>query len=156
MQEAFVRVVNRLLADKDTLISCMLENIEKVFREQASVVDLAAIDGELKELQGEFAALVKLNLKTGIDDTIYGEEYSRIAGRIEELKSKRSSVTLAEIVRQETLGRMRDITEVLRSMDTLREFDEELFGILVERIKVMNLVQVEFVLRSGVGVTEII
>ncbi|MPN15955.1 hypothetical protein SDC9_163291 [bioreactor metagenome] len=28
LQEAFVRVVNRLLADKDTLISCMLENIE--------------------------------------------------------------------------------------------------------------------------------
>ena len=156
MQEAFVRVVSRLLTDKDTLISDMLENIEKVFRAQTSVVDLAVIDGELRELQGELAALVKLNLKTGIDDTIYGEEYSRIAGRMEELKGKRSSVTEAEIVRQETLGRMKEITEVLRSMDTLREFDEELFGILVERIKVMNLVQVEFVLRSGVGVTEII
>ena len=59
-------------------------------------------------------------------------------------------------MRQETLGRMKEITEVLRSIDTLREFDEELFGILVERIKVMDLVQVEFVLRSGVGVTEII
>jgi hypothetical protein len=156
LQEAFVRVVSRLLTDKDTLISDMLENIEKVFREQTSVVDLAVIDGELRELQGELAALVKLNLKTGIDDTIYGEEYSRIAGRMEELKSKRSSVTEAEIVRQETLGRMKEITEVLRSIDTLREFDEELFGILVERIKVMDLVQVEFVLRSGVGVTEII
>jgi hypothetical protein len=86
------------------------------------VVDLAAIDGELKELQGELAALVKLNLKTGIDDTIYGEEYNHIGGRVEELKSKRSSVTVAEIVRQEILGRMRDITEALRSMDTIEEF----------------------------------
>lgn len=33
-------------------------------------------------------------------------------------------------------------------------FDEELFGILVERIKVMHLVQVEFVLRSGVKMAE--
>lgn len=156
LQEAFVRVVNRLLVDKDTLISGMLENIEKVFRKQTSVVDLEAIDGELKELQGEMAALVKLNLKTGIDDTIYSEEYGRIAGRMEELKSKRSSVTEAEIVRQETPGRIRDITKVLRSMDTIGEFDEELFGMLVERIKVINLVQVEFVLRSGVGVVEIL
>jgi DNA invertase Pin-like site-specific DNA recombinase len=154
LQEVFVRVVNRLLTDKDTLLSDMLENIEKVFRKQTSVVDLAAIDGELKELQGELAALVKLNLKTGIDDTIYGEEYNRIASRMEELKSNRSSVTVAEFVRQETLARMREITEVLRSMDTIGEFDEELFGMLVERIKVINLVQVEFVLHSGVGIVE--
>lgn len=52
LQEAFVRVGNRLLTDKGTLISGMLENIEKVFRKQTSVVDLAAIDGELRELQG--------------------------------------------------------------------------------------------------------
>jgi hypothetical protein len=34
LQAAFVRVANRLLTDKDTLISDMLENIEKVFRKQ--------------------------------------------------------------------------------------------------------------------------
>ena len=156
LQEAFVRVVNRLLVDKDTLISGMLENIEKSFHEQTSTVDLALIDSELNELHGELAALVKLNVRTGIDDTIYSEEYSRIAGRIEELKNKRSLVTVAEIAKKETLGRMRDITEALRSMDAIGEFDDELFGMLVERIKVINLVQVEFVLRSGIGVIEII
>ncbi|WP_425057893.1 hypothetical protein [Sporomusa carbonis] len=40
----------------------------------------------------------------------------------------------------------------LWEMDGVREFDEELFGMLVERIRVINLVQVEFVLLpSGVG-----
>jgi site-specific DNA recombinase len=63
---------------------------------------------------------------------------------------------VAEITQQENIGRMREITEVLRSIDRIREFDEELFGMLVERIKVINLVQVEFVLRSGVGVIEVI
>lgn len=63
---------------------------------------------------------------------------------------------MAEITQQENIGRMREITEVLRSIDRIREFDEELFGMLVERIKVINLVQVEFVLRSGVGVIEVI
>ena len=90
-------------------------------------------------------------MKTRIDDTIYSEEYNRIASMMEGLKSNRSSVTVAEIARQETLGRMRNITEVLRSMDTIGEFDEELFGMLVERIKVINLVQVEFVLRAEAG-----
>jgi len=117
-------------------------------------VDLALIDSELKELNGELAALVKLNLRTGIDDTIYSEEYSRIGGRIQELKNKRSSVTVAEITRQETFGRMKEITEVLRSRDMIGEFDEGLFKMLVEQIKVINLVQVEFVLQSGVRFIE--
>ena len=156
LQEAFVRVVNQLLVDKDTLISLMLQNIEKVFSEQTGVVDLAAIDGELRALQGELAALVKLNLKTGLDDSIYSEEYGRIAGRMEKLKNERSRVAVAEIERRETFGRMRDITEVLQSVASIGEFDKELFGMLVERIKVVNLVQVEFELRSGVRVIEIL
>lgn len=41
-------------------------------------------------------------------------------------------------------------------MNDVEEFDEELFGMLVERIRVINLVQVEFVLRSGVRVVEVI
>ncbi|MPN31435.1 hypothetical protein SDC9_178909 [bioreactor metagenome] len=114
------------------------------------------IDGELQERQGELAALVKLNLKTGIDDTIYGEEYNRIASRMEELKSNRLSVTVAESVRRETLNRMQEIADTLRSKDTIGEFDEVLFGMLVEQIKVINLVQVEFVLQSGIEIVEII
>jgi site-specific DNA recombinase len=82
--------------------------------------------------------------------------FTVISNRLEELKNKRWSVTGAEITRQEIIGGMRNITEILRSMDTIGEFDEELCGMLVERIKVINLVQVEFMLRSEVGVTEII
>ena len=41
-------------------------------------------------------------------------------------------------------------------MDMIGKFEEELFGMLVEQIKGINLVQVEFVLQSGVGVVEVI
>lgn len=80
-----------------------LETVTSIFAQdtdilnQTSTVDLAMIDSELRALQGELATQVKLNLKTGIDDTIYGEEYKRIANRMEKLKNKRSSVTVAEI-----------------------------------------------------------
>ena len=41
-------------------------------------------------------------------------------------------------------------------MDMIGKVEEELFGMLVEQIKGINLVQVEFVLQSGVGVIEVI
>ena len=76
--------------------------------------------------------------------------------RFSYLQSKRSVVTNAEIVRRETLELVREIDKVLREMDSVQEFDEGLFGMLVERVRVMNIVQVEFVLRAGVGVVEVI
>ncbi len=53
-------------------------------------------------------------------------------------------------------GRVQEIAEVLRSIYGVQNFDEELFGTLVERTKVINLVQVEFVLQSGVEIIEIL
>ena len=41
-------------------------------------------------------------------------------------------------------------------MDMIGKFEAELFGMRVEHIKGINLVQVEFVLQSGVGVIEVI
>jgi len=152
LQEAFARAISQLMADRDAFIKRMTENIEKVFNEQASAVDIGVIDMRLDELRGQMAALVKLNLTAGIDDEIYSEEYSRIAGEIDDLKSRRVSVTQAETKQRETLSRVREITGVMRGMNSVPEFDEELFGRLVERVRVLNLVEIEFVLRSGVEV----
>jgi len=49
---------------------------------------------------------------------------------MEDLRSKQSVVTQAEIVRRETLERVRDIEKVPRGMDDVPEFDEGLFGML--------------------------
>lgn len=48
-------------------------------------------------------------------------------------------VLLRRKLRQGNFGIMRNITQALRSMNTIREFDKELFGMLVEQIKVINL-----------------
>jgi hypothetical protein len=65
-------------------------------------------------------------------------------------------LTPLEIARRETLERVREIDKVLRGMDGVPEFDEALFGMLAERVRVLNLVQVEFVLWAGVGIIEIL
>ena len=119
-------------------------------------MDVIAIDTRVEEIRSEMAALVKLNLTAGIGTEIYNDEYRRITSEIENLRTRRAGVTQADMMRQETLGRVREINKVLRETDGVKEMDEELFGMLVERIKVINLVLVEFVLRSGVEVVEII
>jgi site-specific DNA recombinase len=150
IKEAFVRVANQVIADRDVFIRRMTENVEQVYLVKASTVDVTAIDARLGELRQEMSALVKLNLTAGVNTEIYAEEYKRINGEMEDLQDKRSVVTRAEIVRRETLEKVQEIAKVLRVLDGVLEFDEGMFGTLVERIRVLNMVQVEFVLRAGV------
>jgi len=56
----------------------------------------------------------------------------------------------------ETIGRVREIAVLLRAMDGVQEFDEELFGMLIERIMIINLVQMEFRLKTGVYVLQVL
>lgn len=58
-------------------------------------------------------------------------------------------------MRRETLEKVQAIaSQGLREMNSLAEFDEGLFETLVERVRVLNLVQAEFGLRAGGGVIE--
>lgn len=134
----------------------MLENIEKVFTEEANSVDVAAIDKRLDELRGEMERLVKLNVKANLDADIYGEEYARITNEMDELRQQRLTFTQAEFKRKDTLSRIREIEKMLRAQDLLKEFDEDLFIAIVEQIQVKSLVEVVFVLKAGLEVREVL
>jgi len=138
-------MVNKQIKDTDKFISRMLENIEKVFSEKANSIDVAAIDKRLDELQEEMERLVRLNVKANLDADIYGEEYARITGEMEELRQQRSTFTQAEFKRKGTLSRVREIEKMLLGKELLKDFDEDLFKALVEQIRVKSLVDVVFV-----------
>ena len=48
------------------------------------------------------------------------------------------------------------IEKVLNSGEFISEFDDEIFQAMVERIKVKSIVKVEFILKSGIPVEEIL
>jgi site-specific DNA recombinase len=51
---------------------------------------------------------------------------------------------------------LQGIDKALRGTDAAQDFDEGLFGMLVERVRVMNIVQVEFVLWAEIRALEIL
>jgi len=156
LKEAFGRMVNRQVEDKDAFISKMLENIEKVFVEKANSFDVTAIDKRLDELWEEMERLVKLNVKANFDADIYGEEYVRISGEMDELKAMRAFFTQAEFKRKDAISRVREIEKKLLGQNLLKEFNEDLFIAKVEQIRVNSMVEVVFVLKTGFEVREAI
>lgn len=134
----------------------MTDNIEKVLNENKNDEELNTIDSKLEMLKEQITNLIRLNSRSNIDRDIYDEEYNRIALEMENLRSKRLAYTKTEIEFKNNYSRIREIEKMLNERELIDSFDEELFRVMVEKIKVVSLVEVEFVLKTGVVVREIL
>lgn len=56
---------------------------------------------------------------------------------------------------EDTVSRVREIEKMISEQCLLKVFDDNLFSVLVERIRVKSLVEVMFVLKAGVEVREV-
>ncbi|MDK2800544.1 MAG: hypothetical protein PWP27_1191 [Clostridiales bacterium] len=75
---------------------------------------------------------------------------------MENLRSQRLAYTKTEMECKNNYERVREIEKILNGHEMIKKFDEELFGVLVEQIRVVSLVEVEFILKIGVVVREIL
>lgn len=134
LKNAFVRVVNRMIEDKGEFLYVMLRNMERVLSEQAGEEEIVIVNRRIDQLREELSNLVKLNLRTHIDSEIYDEEYSRIAGDIEELREKKLTFDNDFLKRQNTMKRIKEIETELKDRSHIDQFDEELFLGIIESI----------------------
>jgi hypothetical protein len=131
-------------------------NIEKVLIKNKEDEEIKAIDSRLAEIREQITNLIRLNSRSSIDSDIYDEEYNRLVLEMENLRSKRLAYTKTEMECKNNYSRVREIEKILNEYGLINSFDEELFRVLVEKIRVVSLVEVEFVLKTGVVVGEII
>ncbi len=156
LKAAFIRVANKVIKDSDGFIKKMTDNIEKVLNENKNDEELNIIDSKLEMLKEQITNLIRLNSRSNIDRDIYDEEYNRLAVETENLRSKRLAYTKTEMEFKNNYSRIREIEKMLNERELIDSFDEELFRVMVEKIKVVSLVEVEFFLKTGVVVREIL
>ncbi|WP_231701852.1 hypothetical protein [Crassaminicella thermophila] len=75
---------------------------------------------------------------------------------MENIRSQRLVYTKNEMECKNNYSRVREIERILNEHEPINSFDEKLFRVLVEKIRVVSLVEVEFVLKIGVVVREIL
>lgn len=105
----------------------------------------------------ETVNLVRLNVRSGLDNQIYDEEYQRLEEEMQQLKEKKSKFDNTDLIREKGLQKVKEIKKVLDVReDIIKKFDDELFSQMVEQVKVISLVEVEFVYKIGVSIKEIL
>ncbi|WP_274939990.1 recombinase family protein [Chordicoccus furentiruminis] len=153
IKDAFIRVVNSLVTDKDEVLA----ELKAVQAELSGTKELEAEQRRLAEQMNVDAdavqEIIAVNARVAQDQAEYNVRYEALVSRFETTKAQYEKVT-AEItakgVRRREFGRFIQSVEKLPKIVT--EFDEALWGSLVDHLTVYSKDNMVFTLSSGMEI----
>jgi hypothetical protein len=155
LQEAFVRVFNRIKENKDHFIQTLHDNIEKVLSKRTGATAIRDTEEKMEQLKSDLKALIQLKVRTQIDEEVYHEEQSRISQELDKLRQQRMELDKDQLGRDKYKQRVQEIIQVIHDKQGLLEkFVDDIFNALVEKIEILSPTHFVFILKSGMRVEE--
>ncbi|KEI03001.1 recombinase family protein [Clostridium botulinum] len=157
LKAAFVKSINKIINNKEDFIKKLMKNVNMVLENKEDETEVKAINEKLEQLKEQMMNLVRLNVRSSLDNQIYDEEYQRLEEEMQKLKEKKAKFDNTDLIREKGLQKVKEIKKVLAGReDIIKKFDDELFTQIVKQVKVISLVEVEFVYKSGAKIKEIL
>ena len=153
IREAFVWVVNSIVNDRDEILSelrsvrDMLSGTAELEAEQKRLAEQMNADADAVQ------SLIAENARVAQDQTEYNIRYEALASRFEDTKARYEQVSsdiTAKGIRRREFDRF--IKEVEKLPRVITEFDEALWGSLVDHVTVYAKDNIVFTLTSGMEV----
>ena len=153
IKDAFIRAANSLLTDRGEILAelrtvqATLSGTEKLEAEQKRLAEQMNVDADaIQEIIAE-------NARVAQDQEAYNLRYEARVTRFEETKARYEQV-ISEIamkgIRRREFGRFIQSVEALP--DAITEFDEALWGSLVDHVTVHSKDNIVFTLTSGMEI----
>ncbi|AIQ11341.1 recombinase family protein [Paenibacillus durus] len=157
LQNAFVRVFNRMYENKEAFIQTLKANIESVLTKRAGQEPLLEIARHIEQFKSDLKGLVNLKLRNQIDEAVYNEENVRISGELNELRQQKILLEKDNDRKTQIKDRVDEMIQVLSlRQDVLIQFDDNLFNALVEKITILSPAHFIFTMKSGLNIDEIL
>lgn len=150
----FMRAVNQLLGVKDEVIT-NLEAVTVILFDTSEIADKKAyLKEEMSALMERIQSMIAENARVPLEQSDYIRRYDALASKYDALKTEHDQLE-AEIANKVSRREsMNQFIATLRQQDGLvQEFDETLWGSLVEVVTVHNEKDVRFTFRDGTVIT---
>ena len=150
IKTAFIRALNQLLADKDEI----LKNISAVRKMLCKTADLEkekdSLTHELDILGDMIQNTVFENARVAQDQDDYKQRYDSLVEKYESIQARLNEVNDKIADRQAKALRLSEFAKELRKRDgVIEEFDERLWGILIEYVEVGRNKKLKFCFCDG-------
>ena len=150
----FVRAVNQLLGVKDEVIT-NLEAVTGILFDTSEIADKkTALKAEMHALMERIQSMIAENARVPLEQSDYIKRYDALASKYDALKSEHDQLEAEIADKVSRRESMNQFIATLRQQDELvRDFDENLWGSLVEVVTVHNETDVRFTFRDGTVIT---
>lgn len=150
IKEYFIKAMNRLISDKEEIIA-NVELIRQMLTDNAElIVKRDSLQGEIEVTVEMTQNIVAENARVAQNQEDYNKRYNALVERYDKLKAGYDEICsrIADNeARREQMGRF--ITVLKEQDGVLTEFDEELWGSLVEKLVVKTKEDVTVVFKDG-------
>jgi hypothetical protein len=154
LEKAFVRAMNWIINSKEDFLEKLSQDMYRglePINEECSMEELYAC---LEELQGKMKSAVRRGMKAGVIDE---KEHLKIGAEIESVQKRMSKLKECETERTMREKRVEEFRDYLMAQKSvIDKFDDVLFRRFVEKVMVQSMAEVEFVLKGGVEVREVL
>lgn len=151
----FIRAVNQLLDVKDEVIANLEQAANVLYATEDLMDRQAVVTGEMNALSERIQAILEENARLPLDQSEYQMRYDALADKHGELKEEHDRLAAEIAGRHSRRESTRQFIETLRKQDGLvEEFDDNLWGSLVDFITVYSEKDIRFTFRDGTIITE--
>ena len=153
---AFVNMVMKLRIYSKTIISDTIEQMERLYSKSSGTAEkIREIDRSIAELTNKNLVLARLNSKGIMRGSEYTEKSGRLNTQISSLRSERRKLLQQD--EDGCLSGLRQLEEIIQGIkEPLTDFDEDLFGRIVNQITVPARTSLCFELIGGIKLIETI
>ena len=150
----FMRAVNQLLGVKDEVIT-NLEAVTGILFDTSEIADKkTALKEEMYALMERIQSMIAENARVPLEQSDYIRRYDALASKYDALKSEHDQLEAEIADKVSRRESMNQFIATLRQQDGLvQEFDENLWGSLVEVVTVYSEKDVRFTFRDGTVIT---
>ena len=152
-QKAFVRLWNKLQAHGKTILIPMLKQLEILYeKEKSGNTQLSTLRKEIVEIKQQIHLLTTLNLQGTLDSAYFTIRSQELDRKL--LTAQKQLSAGLDDKDGERLDNLRKLLRIFEKTEPITEFDEILFGQIVDKITVMSETEIRFDLIGEIGFTE--
>ena len=136
IKEIFIKATNQLDDIKDEVISNYEEMKEMLFGTVELESEQRQLEDELNEVAGLIEDCIKENARVALDQAEYEKRYNGLVERFDKANERLEEIK-AQIAERQARGQQIEMfLKDLEKVGVVKEFDDDLFLALVERIEV--------------------
>lgn len=154
--EAFLLLVNKLIADREYILTPMIGQLERMQnRSNAFKHKIYEIDKQIAALTNNSHIIAKQRTQGLMDAATFASRSGAVNAKINTLRSQRRAL-LAENENDEMIDSLTGLSNTINLTDIQIAFDERLFGEIITDIAAVSSTELRFRLIGGLKLTETI